>query len=197
MTEEKQDLPFVAVIDDNSRNLQVVGKILGKLGYNLSLLTDPEKALTIISEKQPDLILLDIMMPKFDGYEICKIIKSDEKTKNIPVIFLTAKTDPDDLVKGFDCGGVDYITKPFNHKELLARVKTHIELKRSREEIKTLRGFIPICAGCKKIRDDKGYWEEVEKYVQAHSYAQFSHGICPDCIKKEYPELLEKVDKKS
>lgn len=193
--DEKQ--PLVMVVDDNSRNLQVVGKILGKNGYNLSLLGDGETALKLAREKLPDLILLDIMMPLIDGFSVCTSLKEDKFTKDIPVIFLTAKTDTDDIVKGFELGGVDYITKPFNHRELLARVNTHVELKRSREEIKTLRGFVPICASCKKIRDDKGFWEEVEKYVEARSYAKFSHGICPECIKKQYPDIYDKIDKKS
>ncbi|MGE4518309.1 MAG: response regulator [Desulfobacteraceae bacterium] len=193
--DEKQ--PLVMVVDDNSRNLQVVGKILGKNGYNLSLLGDGETALKLAREKLPDLILLDIMMPLIDGFSVCTSLKEDKFTKDIPVIFLTAKTDTDDIVKGFELGGVDYITKPFNHRELLARVNTHVELKRSREEIKTLRGFVPICASCKKIRDDKGFWEEVEKYVEARSYAKFSHGICPECIKKQYPDIYDKIDKKN
>ncbi|MCB9481109.1 MAG: response regulator [Desulfobacteraceae bacterium] len=196
MTELNEKEPLVMAVDDNSKNLQVVGKILGKNGYNLSLVGDGQTALKLAKEKQPDLILLDIMMPVMDGFEVCSLLKKDEITKNIPVIFLTAKTGEDDIVKGFETGGVDYITKPFNHRELLARVNTHVELKRSREEIKTLKGFIPICACCKKIRDDKGFWEDVEKYVEERSYAKFSHGMCPDCVKSQYPDIYEKIEKK-
>lgn len=193
MKNNYDETPFILVVDDNSRNLQVVGKILGKKGYKLSLVTSPEKGLKIAKEKKPDLILLDIMLPGIDGYEICEKLKAKTETSDIPVIFLTAKTETDDIVKGFECGAVDYVTKPFNPRELIARVKTHIELKRSREEIKTLRGFIPICAKCKKIRDDEGYWERVEQYIERHSYAKFSHGICPDCIKDDYPDIYDKL----
>lgn len=196
MTETKEKQPLIMVVDDNSKNLQVVGKILYKNGYDLSLLGEGKSVLELAREKQPDLILLDIMMPGMDGFEVCQLLKNDELTKNIPVIFLTAKTDEDDIVKGFETGGVDYIKKPFNPRELLARVNTHVELKRSREEIKTLKGFIPICACCKKIRDDKGFWEDVEKYIEERSYAKFSHGMCPDCVKKYYPDIYEKIDKK-
>lgn len=196
MTETKEKQPLIMVVDDNSKNLQVVGKILYKNGYDLSLLGEGKSVLELAREKQPDLILLDIMMPVMDGFEVCQLLKNDELTKNIPVIFLTAKTDEDDIVKGFETGGVDYIKKPFNPRELLARVNTHVELKRSREEIKTLKGFIPICACCKKIRDDKGFWEDVEKYIEERSYAKFSHGMCPDCVKKYYPDIYEKIDKK-
>ena len=81
---------------------------------------------------------------------------------------------------------MDYVTKPFNAAELLARVKTHLELKKAREEIRTLRGILPICAHCKKVRNDSGFWEQVEVYVRNHSEAEFTHGLCPDCEKKLY-----------
>jgi len=121
------------------------------------------------------LILLDIMMPDMDGYEVCKRLKEDFSAKHIPIIFVTAKTDPEAIIKGFDMGGVDYVTKPFNSAELLARIKTHIELR-------TLRGLLPMCSKCKKIRDDKGFWERVDSYIEEHTQVTFSHGICPDCL---------------
>jgi response regulator RpfG family c-di-GMP phosphodiesterase len=102
-------------------------------------------------------------------------------------------------------GGVDYITKPFKSEEVLARVKTHLtlrflqleleeknaELQKAMDEIKTLRGFIPICASCKRIRNDEGYWEQIESYISSHSDAKFSHGCCEECARKLYPELLD------
>ncbi|PID78117.1 MAG: response regulator [Deltaproteobacteria bacterium] len=188
-----EEPPFVMVVDDNSKNLQLIGKILGKEGYSLSLLTNPERAVKTAMGKKPDLILLDVMMPVVDGFEICRSLKSFDSTKEIPVLFVTAKTETDDILKGFDVGGVDYITKPFNQGELTARVRTHIELKKSRDEIKKLRGFLPICANCKKIRDDKGYWEDVEKYIASRSYIKFSHGICPECVRNNYPDIYKKI----
>ncbi len=124
---------------------------------------------------------------------MCQKLKDDENTKKIPVIFLTARTDTDSIVRGFEAGGVDYVVKPFNPAELLARVKTQIKLKQAFDEIRTLKGFIPICANCKKIRDDKGYWESVEEYIGKHSDAVFSHSICPESTKKLYPDIYEKI----
>ena len=109
-----------------------------------------------------------------------------------------------DKVKAFSIGAVDYITKPFQVEEVLARVHTHItlsnlqkslqekntQLQKAIDEIKTLRGIIPICAHCKKVRDDKGYWNQVEVYIHNHSEAEFSHGICPQCIKDLYPDIF-------
>jgi len=128
-------------------------------------------------------------------------------TREIPVIFLTAEGREKEILKGFEIGAVDYVTKPFSSVELLARVKsqvglqkTHAELKKTNEdlrqalaEVKHLSGLLPICASCKKIRDDTGYWQAIENYITTHSDAQFSHGICDECLKAQYPEIADRV----
>lgn len=125
----------ILVVDDTLENLQVVGSVLKAQAYNIALATDGKSALEIVKENVIDLILLDIMMPGMDGYEVCQVLKADKATCHIPVIFLTARTEVEDLVTGFDAGGVDYIIKPFNHTELLARIKTHLELHNARNKI--------------------------------------------------------------
>lgn len=181
--------PRVLVVDDEPIEIKILVDILGPY-YETTIAKDGNQALKrAISDRPPELILLDIIMPGIDGYETCIKLKKIDILKDIPVIFLTAKTDTEDIVKGFDVGAVDYITKPFKPPELLARVKTHIELKRACEEIKTLRGIIPICANCKKVRNDDGFWEQVETYVGSHTEAVFSHGLCPDCRKKLFGNL--------
>ncbi|WDP91584.1 MAG: response regulator [Desulfobacter sp.] len=172
---------LVLAVDDKPQNLQFLGKLLSDQGYELVMAESGRQALDFVKKEVPDLILLDIMMPDMDGYEVCKRLKKDLGTSHIPVIFLTAKTDTEDVVKGFDAGGVDYVTKPFNSAELMARIRTHIELK-------TLRGLLPICAHCKKIRDDGGFWEDVDAYIETHSKVIFSHGICPECAKGLYKD---------
>ncbi len=152
-----------------------------------------KETLEFLVNESPSLILLDVMMPEMSGYEVCRLIKDQEHLKNIPIIFLTAKNETDDIVKGFEAGGVDFVTKPFHAAELLARVKTHLELKHSREEIIRLKGILPICANCHRIRDDKGYWERVELYFSHHSDLEFSHSICPDCIRELYPDLADEL----
>ncbi len=128
----------VLIVDDNPKNLQYAAKVLTDAGYDISVAQSGMNALNYINRTSPlpDLILLDIMMPEMSGYEVCEKLKSSSLTKDIPVIFLTAKTEIDDIVKGFDLGGVDYITKPFQPKEILARIKTHIELIRTKIELK-------------------------------------------------------------
>ncbi len=180
------DSPLVLIVDDNPRNLQFLGSILVENEYDLAVSTNGIQVFEFLKNKKPDIILLDIMMPEMDGYEVCEKLKTDPNTKDIPVIFLTAKSDMSDIIRGFEVGAVDYVTKPFNSAELLARTKTHIALKRAREEINTLRGIIPICAQCKKIRDDKGIWNRMELYIEKHTEALFSHGICKDCEEELY-----------
>jgi CheY-like chemotaxis protein len=166
---------LILAVDDNPQNLQFLGKLLSDNGYEVAVAQSGQQALNFIRKSEPDLILLDIMMPDMDGYAVCQTIKADFSTRHIPVIFLTAKVDPSDVVKGFETGGVDYVTKPFNSLELLARVRTHVE-------VKVLRGLLPICSRCKKIRDDQGFWDRVESYLEAHSQVTFTHSICPGCL---------------
>lgn len=126
----------ILLVDDIRMNLEIAGKTLEREGYDLYIADNGFTALDLIHETDFDLILLDIMMPEMDGFETCRKIRQSKKNLDIPIIFLTAKADIDSIVTGFDLGAVDYIRKPFNFLELVARVKTHVELKKSREEIR-------------------------------------------------------------
>lgn len=136
--EDMTDKALILIVDDVPRNLQVLGNILRGRDYNIAAAMHGRQALSLLENIQPDLILLDVMMPEMDGFETCKRLKASDKTKDIPVIFLTAMTETEDIVNGFECGAVDYVTKPFNATELLVRVETHIELKNARERLKDL-----------------------------------------------------------
>ena len=177
----------ILVVDDNSENIDIMVEFLK--GYDVLVAFDGPGALDLLRRKPVDIVLLDVTMPNMDGFEVCRKMKAQAPLKSIPVIFVTARAATDDIVRGLDLGGVDYITKPFKSAELLARIRTHIELKKARDEIKTLRGILPICAACKKIRDDKGYWNQIESYISKRSEADFSHSICPDCAAKLYPDM--------
>ena len=155
-----------------------------------------------------DLILMDIMMSDMDGISACRRIKAVERLRDIPIIMVTGRTDPEDLQRAFAAGAIDYIIKPLNTVELLARVSSALALKReidvrkaqerelleknldlaqTLKEVKVLRGFIPICFSCKKIRDDQGSWHTIEAYIEAHSEVDFHHGLCPACMDKRFP----------
>lgn len=126
---------YILVVDDNHENLRVVSNFLKEKNYHIALATDGENALQVLRNNPIDLILLDVMMPGKDGLEVCREIKKDKQLAEIPVVFLTAKHAPKDIVKGFKAGGIDYITKPFIRDELLMRVKTHIEHSQSKKKL--------------------------------------------------------------
>ncbi|MCP4751493.1 MAG: hybrid sensor histidine kinase/response regulator [Proteobacteria bacterium] len=135
MTDSEDKKGRILIVDDTQQNVQVLGTMLRQRDYRINVAQNGLQALETVKKIAPDLILLDIMMPEMDGFETCKRLKESEETKDIPVIFLTAKTEPDDIIKGFQLGAVDYVTKPFSSAELLARVQTHLEMKFNRETI--------------------------------------------------------------
>ena len=218
-------LSTILIVDDVYENLFILRNILEVINCAAIMASSGSQALAELVDKIPDLILLDIMMPGMDGFELCEKLKATPKTKNIPVIFLTAKTQPDDIAKGFQIGAADYVTKPFKAVELQARVQTQLELKAARDatvennrclneknkelekinadlkyalkEIKTLRGFLPVCSNCKKIRlidsdpDEPDSWVVLDTFFKKHTSAQLTHTICPKCSQKLYPELFE------
>ncbi len=129
------DAPKILIVDDIPKNIQIVGNILQEENYDIYFANSGETAIKQTQNNDFDLILLDIMMPVMDGYEVCKYLKDNQTTKNIPIIFLTAKSDTESTVHAFEIGGVDYLTKPFNGTELLARIKTHLNLLYSRRKL--------------------------------------------------------------
>ncbi|MEG3437983.1 diguanylate cyclase [Pannus brasiliensis CCIBt3594] len=127
---------LILVVDDASKNLQLVIEILDNEGYATTFASSGKQAIERVKKADPDLILLDLMMPEMGGIEVCQILKRDPRYREIPIIFLTANNDKENIVRAFDSGAVDYVTKPFYSNELLARVKTHLELKKTRDELK-------------------------------------------------------------
>ena len=150
----------ILIVDDTPANIQMLMAILKPQGYQLSVATNGRQALEVIEKVGPDLILMDVMMPDVDGYEACQQIKASARWRDLPVIFLTAKTDTADIVRGFDVGAVDYVGKPFNGHELLARVSTHLALQRLRREMESrnadLAHLLPVrdheCPGARRSR---------------------------------------------
>lgn len=184
---------MILIVDDQPNNIKVLTSFLRSQNFQTRIAESGERALQLLDRFLPDLILLDVMMPGINGFDTCRQIKADEKKADIPIIFMTALDNVEDKVQGFKAGGVDYITKPFDQTEMLARINTHIELRKKTmalekalAEVETLSGLLPICASCKKIRDDKGYWNLLETYIETHSQATFSHGMCPECMDKFY-----------
>jgi two-component system sensor histidine kinase/response regulator len=138
MEKENNSNYSILIVDDVAKNIQLLAKFLTREGYNLNFAQNGEIALKQTENRIFDLILLDVMMPGMDGFEVCRKIKENKKNLSVPIIFLTAKTDEESIKKGFLSGGVDYITKPFNPEELLVRVRTHLILQKREKELMEL-----------------------------------------------------------
>ncbi|PIE58491.1 MAG: response regulator [Desulfobulbus propionicus] len=194
---------IIQIIEDNPVNQKLISSMLVKVGYTTQLAKNGTEGLKQIAAKRPDMILLDVILPGMDGFETCRRIKKDTLLQDIPIIFMTSLGHLKDKVRGFQVGGVDYIIKPFQNEEVLARIATQLaiqqlnrdlldknkKLEQALTEIRTLQGIIPICSCCKKIRDDTGYWQQVEQYLGTQTGARFSHSYCPKCLeaaKKSY-----------
>ncbi|MFP4492193.1 MAG: two-component system response regulator, partial [Spirochaetaceae bacterium] len=200
--------PLVLLVDDVRENLEMLYRILGEQKYRFALASNAAETYRAVEKEIPDIILLDVMLPDGNGFSIAQELRRKYPDKEFTVIFITARADIEDKIKGFSAGAVDYIPKPFHNREVLLRVQTHVELLLARkrqavlidklqtalEEVRNLRGIIPICAHCKKVRDDSGYWQNVEQYFRRYNKIEFSHGLCPECLDKLYPEYSEEND---
>ena len=192
----------ILIAEDDPVSRHVLSAILAQWGYETIITTNGNEAWQAIQDEQPDMAILDWMMPERDGPEICSEVRKRENAKYIYLILLTAKSQADDIVTGLEAGADDYVVKPFNRAELKSRISvgervialekalaSRIEsLENALAEIKTLTGLLPICMYCKKIRDDKNYWQKVEVFVASRSDVKFSHAICPTCMEKYFPE---------
>jgi DNA-binding response OmpR family regulator len=158
----------------------------------------------LLESPPPKIAVLNWVMPGLDGVELCRRIRGTEATSRVYVLFLTARTRIEDILAGFKAGADDYLVKPFHPAELRARVGVGArlvglqdtladriaKLEDALRQVDTLRGLLPICSYCKRIRDDKDYWEQLESYLSKHSHVEFTHGICPSCYDKYLrPEL--------
>ena len=202
----------VLVAEDDVVSRLLIQSLLTKWGYEVVATHDGEEAWQAFQGlSEPLIAILDWMMPGIDGIEVCRRIRGSGGHHPVHIIFLTAKTEEDDLLQGFEAGANDYLTKPFDSQELKARVRVAAEMvtlqaqlaDRVREleaavgRIKNLEGILPICSYCKKVRDDQNYWQEVDEYLDEYSDTQLSHGICPGCyetiVKPELEQMKREV----
>jgi len=159
----------ILAVDDNPKNLKVLAALLSSNNFLVDYAFSGKEALKLIGEENYDVILLDVIMPEMDGFETCQKIKQDEKNKDLPVIFLTAKTETESIIHGFHCGGYDYVTKPFQSTELLARVKTHAELKQHRDRQKEINRWLEekVKARTKELSETNKKLEKANRELQS------------------------------
>ncbi|MEI6435880.1 MAG: response regulator, partial [Bacteroidota bacterium] len=132
-----QTIPNILIVDDIPDNLQILGGILDANGYRVREVPTGMLALQVAEKEKPDLVLLDIMMPDMNGFEVCRLFKKNENLNDVPIIFISALNDTNDIVAALKAGGVDYITKPFRHEEVKARVATHLKIYQQRKELQS------------------------------------------------------------
>lgn len=196
----------ILIAEDDLTSRLMLEAVLKKNGHDVVETANGAEAWEVLKKPEaPRLAILDWMMPVMDGLEVIRRLRALKTDQPVYIIMLTMKGEKADMVAGMDAGADDYLTKPFDAGELRVRVEvgrrvvemqdrlaTQVrELSQALERIKVLEGVLPICSFCKKIRDDQGYWAQVEVYVSKHSEAQFSHGICPECYSKHYPEFSD------
>ncbi len=203
----------VVIAEDDFLVSKEISRILKRLGYDvIAEVSSGEEAVEKTCELAPDVVLMDIQLPGMDGLQASEQIQQQRPT---PVVALTAYESRDLVERAGETGVSTYLTKPpksgeieraiviarARHADLMQCRKLYRELQqrnealqKALEEIKTLRGILPICANCKKIRDDAGYWNQIEGYIRDHSQAEFSHSICPECAQELYPEISAMED---
>jgi YesN/AraC family two-component response regulator len=201
----------VLIVEDDSLVSEMVHGLVEDLQYRVvGKAIDGRQGVEMVENLHPDVVLMDIEMPRMDGLEATRRIYESHPT---PVVILSAYENPQLLREASQTGVGAYLVKPPNLRQVeraiiiaMARFHDIMELRRinlelharnqeietAMAQIKTLSGLLPICSSCKKIRDDQGYWEQVEIYISKHSDADFSHGLCPDCMKTLYPDSYEK-----
>jgi DNA-binding response OmpR family regulator len=194
----------ILIAEDDLTSRNVLAGVLRKSGHEVLETVNGAAAWDALRQPgAPALAILDWMMPEMDGQEVVRRVRALQTDRPPYIIMLTTKDEKADIIAGLEAGANDYLAKPFDPGELRARVEvgrrmvemqdalaSKVEaLRQTLEQIKTLRGILPICANCKKIRDDQGYWNQVEVYVRDHTEAEFSHGLCPECMRKLYPDF--------
>lgn len=221
------DTPIrILVVDDNAQLRAATVRLVQGAGYVTAEAPDGTAALDLVRAFQPDLLLLDVEMPGINGVEVCRRIKADAShTAPFVVLLSSSRIATEDQSLGLEQGADGYIARPIANRELLARVHSFVrlqqaehalreseaklkvalmekekviaELQTALSEVKTLSGLIPICAGCKSVRDDRGFWNQVETYIARRTDARFTHGLCPKCVAKYLPGLEDGTDSKA
>ncbi|HEV7403514.1 MAG TPA: response regulator transcription factor [Chthoniobacteraceae bacterium] len=189
----------ILIAEDHYVSRHLLERNLTNWGFEVITAEDGDAAVRVLeSADAPPLAIVDWMMPKLDGLEVCRRIREKKDRPYIYLVLLTAKSHKEEIATGLEAGADDYVIKPFDPDELRARLKVGqrvVELERqlakrvtdleqALADVKKLRRLLPICMYCKSVRDDKDYWHEIEEYIHTETGADFSHGICPNCMGK-------------
>ena len=187
----------VLAVDDDRMTMRTLLRLLGKFGYEAMSATNGTDALRLFLEHRPQIMITDWMMPEMEGPTVVKTIRALTESQYTYIIMLTSRQEKEDVLAGLLAGVDEFIVKPIDPDQLRARLRVAKriislqeslasriqDLEQERQHVKMLQGFLPICAYCKKIRDDENLWSQIEEYISDHQEnIQFSHSICPDCM---------------
>lgn len=204
---EAIERPSILIIDDDPNLRKTLGDILRAMGYETAAVTNGMEGLALMRENPVSIALIDIGLPDISGVEVMKRIKTDYPSTE--VIILTGNATLDSAIEAANSGAFSYLTKPYEIVQLMLNIKRALEklqakedqerlileLKSALSKVKQLEGIIPICSYCKRIRDDKKSWQQLEGYITEHSEALFSHGICPECATRVNRENLLEIER--
>lgn len=199
----------ILIAEDDPMTRHLLRALIEKWGHEALVVADGNEAWHVLRrEGEPQLAVLDWMMPGMTGIEVCRKVRETMTTSQPYILLLTAsRVGKEDVVAGLEAGADDFLTKPFEPPEFRAHLATGVrivqlqaelraritELEDALAQVKTLKGLLPVCAWCRKMRDDTGYWQELEVYIRRRTDAQFTHGICPECLRKHYPDIAPTV----
>jgi phosphoserine phosphatase RsbU/P len=201
----------ILIAEDDLSFQRILQFLLERDGHEVQVVSDGEAALAALqslADDAPHLALLDWMMPRMDGIEICRRIRSTDLPVQPYLILITSRDNLDDRITGLESGADDYLTKPIDDGELRARIRVGMrvtglqqtltdrvkQLEEALAQVHHLQGLLPICAYCKKIRDDRNYWQQVEAYIARHTAARFTHSICPECYENIVGPELQRMN---
>lgn len=196
----------ILIAEDDATSRWLLERVLRRWGHETLSVESGGQALAALEQPDsPQIAILDWLMPQGTGLEVCNALRRSPATAAKYLILLTAKGEKEDVVRGLESGADDYITKPFDQDELRARIKAGIRIVELQSQLservnqleaaltreKHLQGLLPICSYCKKIRDDRNYWHQVESYIVSHADVRFSHSVCPQCVERVREEIMK------
>ena len=193
----------ILIADDDAMSRQLLSGLVKEWGHEPVLAENGEEAWSLVTEQKLQLVIVDWMMPRLTGVGLCERIRAADLTQYVYLILLTSRKDSDEIITGLNAGADDYVTKPFDARELEVRLNVGIrvlDLERKLAErasqaeeqlaqINRLESLIPICCECRQVRDDKNYWHKVETYLSKKTPAKFTHTLCPHCYEKAMAEI--------
>jgi DNA-binding response OmpR family regulator len=183
----------IVIVEDDGVSRLVLETKLKKLGHEVIATRNGEEGWQAFVQEQPLLVITDWMMPELDGLQLSRKIRAGGQKKYTYIIMLTALAGKKNYLEGMNAGVDDFLNKPVDMDELTARLRVAERILALESEVKQLEGLLPICAYCKKIRDNNNEWEAIEGYISKRTEAQFSHGFCPTCYEQHVAPQLEQL----